>query len=234
MPPDVGPTKGEINRSGDLLRDYLNHQWDGPDEDLFRSMDVVTTYRSSFQAPLTKTAVGLRQFVQRESSEVIVAQRLKRLPTILDKLIRMPKTNLARLEDIGGCRAVLPGGRHEVEGVLKRIRRNWDVIRERDYVEQPKSSGYRAVHVVVERDGRRLEIQLRTRGQQAWAEMVERMDGRRGTRLKDGEGPADVQRYLQLAGEGVDLAERGVEPDTAFYQEFDLAQQAAVRFLEER
>jgi ppGpp synthetase/RelA/SpoT-type nucleotidyltranferase len=215
-----------------MLRDYLNRSWDGSQEELFRALDIVTAYRASFQGPLTKTAVGVRQFVQRESDEVIVAQRLKRLPTILDKLVRMPKTNLARLEDIGGCRAVLPGGRPEIDGVLRRIRRNWDVIRERDYMDEPKSTGYRAVHVAVERDGRRLEIQLRTQGQQDWAEMVERIDGRLGTQLKDGVGPPDLQRYLQLAGQGVDLAERGIEPDSEFETEFAEVRGKALRLLQ--
>lgn len=227
------PSKGEINRSGALLRELVQSglPWDGDEDDLFNALDVVTSYRAGFQSPLTKTAVGLRQFVQRESSEVIVAQRLKRLPTIIDKLVRMPRTNLARLEDIGGCRAVLPGGRTEIEGVLRRIRRNWNVIRERDYMAQPKEIGYRGLHVVVERDDRRLEIQLRTPGQQDWAEMVERIDGRLGTRLKDGEGPDGLRRYLQLAGLGIDLAERGLETTSDFEQEFTQVREQALQLI---
>lgn len=229
------PSKEEINRAGFLLRGYfLGDELPDDMEPVLKALDLITAYRASFQGPLTKTAVGLRQFVQRESSQVIVAQRLKRLPTIIDKLVRMPKTKLARLEDIGGCRAVLPGGRGEIDGVLRRIRRNWNVIRERDYVTTPKPTGYRGMHVVVERDSKRLEIQLRTPGQQDWAEQVERMDSRLGTRLKDGEGPADLQRYLQLAGEGIDMADRGVTPGDDFEREFDELRGRAIVLLQGR
>jgi hypothetical protein len=63
---------------------------------------------------------------------VIVAQRLKRMNRILGKLQRMPGTKIARMEDIGGCRAVLANPA-ELDAVLRRIRRRWDVVRDRDY-----------------------------------------------------------------------------------------------------
>jgi predicted nucleic acid-binding Zn ribbon protein len=49
-----------------------------------------------------------------------ISQRLKRIPTILDKLHREPGMNLGRMEDIGGCRAVLRD-LDEVYRVLGRI-----------------------------------------------------------------------------------------------------------------
>ena len=53
----------------------------------------------------------------------------------------------------------------------RRIRKNWsrDFTRDpRDYVAFPKDIGYRAVHYIVRRDGRAIEVQVRTRGQQQW------------------------------------------------------------------
>lgn len=43
---------------------------------------------------------------------------------ILEKLVRMPAMDLTRMEDIGGCRAVLQNP-DEVDGVLRRIRNRW-------------------------------------------------------------------------------------------------------------
>lgn len=43
-----------------------------------------------------------------EEGEPIVAQRLKRVPTIAGKLLREPGMKLSRMEDVGGVRAVLP------------------------------------------------------------------------------------------------------------------------------
>lgn len=163
-------SKAEINRCGDRLRELLVLATSSEPAEVTQShVDAIRTvqaFRAEFQYPTTKTAVGLRQFVARESSEILVAQRLKRLPQIINKLVRMPGSKLARMEDVGGCRAVLPGGRREIDAVLKRIRRNWVVKRERDYIVRPKPTGYRGVHVVIERDGRRVEIQLRTPAQQ--------------------------------------------------------------------
>ena len=69
----------------------------------------------------------------------------------------------------------------------------------RDYISHPKATGYRAVHFVVIRDGRAIEVQLRTRGQQQWAEAAEAADARlahRDVSLKDGEGPQEMLDYF--------------------------------------
>lgn len=135
---------------------------------------VVQDFRKGFGYPLTKVSSGLRGLVQQVAPEVLVAQRLKRMTQIIHKLERFPGTNLARMEDIGGCRAVVESSK-EIELLLERIERNWEIVRKRNYVEKPKESGYRAIHLVTERDGHRIEVQLRTKGQQAWANVVEKI-----------------------------------------------------------
>lgn len=188
------------------------------DDDLADAVGVIVDYRSGFQDPLKKVTVGLRQFVGRESSEVTVGQRLKRNPQILNKLGRFSSMRLTQMEDIAGCRAILPGGAPEVSGVLKRIRRNWEVLRIEDYVSSPKSTGYRAIHVVVRRDGHPVEIQLRTPFQHEWAEAVERWAALTRFPLKDGEGPPDLLSYLELVAWGIAKEEQGERPDAAFLE----------------
>jgi hypothetical protein len=120
------------------------------------------------------------------------------------------------MEDIAGCRAILPGGAKEVAGVLKRIRRNWEVLRIEDYVASPKDTGYRAIHVVVRRDGHPVEVQLRTPGQHEWAEAVERWAARTRFPLKDGEGASDLLSYLDLVAWWISAKEREETPDASF------------------
>jgi putative GTP pyrophosphokinase len=187
--------------------------------ELRRAVLLLVEYRSTVQDPLNKVAVGLRQFVERESQRVVVAQRLKRLPTIVDKLGRYPAMKVTRIQDIGGCRAILRN-RAEVEGVPRRIRRNWDVKRLDEYATTPKETGYRAVLVVVLRDERLIEIQLRTPGQQEWAAQVDRTGGRLGIRLKDGEGPSELVRDFERAAYATALNEEGQAADDAFEHEF--------------
>jgi len=219
-------SKSEINRCGDLLRNQL----DGPDGDhdwerVNYALDVLGEFRTSFQYPLTKVTVGLRAMVKAETETVTVAQRLKRMNRILGKLQRMPDTKVARMEDIGGCRAVLATP-DELSAVLRRIRRRWDVVRERDYITDPKPAGYRAFHVVVERDGRRIEVQLRTRGQQDWADSLEAFASALDLPLKDDQGPEEVLEFFRAAGEGIYRDEYDVPVDDEFLARFGAARAA--------
>lgn len=62
------------------------------------------------------------------------------------------------------------------------------VIRERDYITKPKSSGYRSLHLIVRRKDYPIEVQLRTIGQDIWANTVEEVGRRSGIDLKFGAG----------------------------------------------
>jgi putative GTP pyrophosphokinase len=57
--------------------------------------------------------------------------------------------------------------------VAARIRRVWHVVTDDDYIATPKEDGYMALHLVVRRDYRLIEIQLRTPGLHFWAELVD-------------------------------------------------------------
>lgn len=113
----MAPSRTQVDKAGRLLRDWWrmsNEDARFDDDELGDAVGVIVEYRSGFQDPLKKVTVGLRQFVARESSEVIVGQRLKRNPQILNKLGRLSSMRLTQMEDIAGCRAILPGGAPEV------------------------------------------------------------------------------------------------------------------------
>jgi ppGpp synthetase/RelA/SpoT-type nucleotidyltranferase len=93
-----------------------------------------------------------------------------------------------------------------------------------DYVETPRSTGYRAIHVVTFVENlRRVEIQLRTPGQNVWADTVEKWSDRLGYDLKNGDGPRELVHYFEMAAYRIACEERGetVEPD--FGRRFDAA-----------
>ena len=56
---------------------------------------VLSNFRSAHAYPLNAVTVTVRQKALLVNQNAIVAQRLKRLPTILDKLIRIPLPRLA-------------------------------------------------------------------------------------------------------------------------------------------
>ncbi len=183
--------------------------------------------------PLRKVTVGLRQFVQSETETVNVAQRLKRMDRVVDKLARFPTMRLSQMEDVGGCRAVVQDA-DEVQRVARRMRRRWDIVATHDYRDEPKPSGYRALHYVVRRDGRLIEIQLRTVTQQVWAEAVETWSARTGFNLKDQEGPEELLEFFRLAARGIALDEAGEPADEALEREFERLRGRVGRYLVRR
>lgn len=218
-------SKNRIDRAGDLIREW----WTTPDinridvdQELRAAAVLMFAFRAGFQDPLVRVTMGMRSFVRTEGAPVLVTQRLKRAPTIAGKLARMPTVRLCQMQDIAGCRAILPS-QPEVYDVVRRIRRrSWDIRRLDDYMAKPKATGYRAVHVVVRRRGRLVEIQLRTPAQQRWAAEVDRAAGQIGLGLKDGQGPPElVAAFAELAEE---IAHSGV--DAASHARLDEAFQA--------
>ncbi len=161
---------------------------------------------------LTLVAAGLRYHVDKEhgriDGHIDVTQRLKRRSTVINKLTREPTMEVAQMHDIGGVRARLPSTGH-VYAVSRRLRKTWTIIRVRDYIAKPKASGYRALHVIVRREGYPIEVQLRSIRQDAWANQVEE-DGRTiGVGLKFGAGEADVHEYYRAVSEAFALMDRG-------------------------
>jgi hypothetical protein len=224
------PTKSQINKCGKLLKRAYGGA-DVPAEALEHALQVLRLFRAVHAYPMLKIRVGLTSMVRTEQADEAITQRLKRVPRIVRKLYRMPNMPLASLEDIGGVRAVLANG-PELERVSQRVMRNWrnQLLREpRNYIDQPKEIGYRAIRFVVERDGRAVEVQLRTRGQQQWADAVEAADARLGLTLKDGVGPPEMVEYFAAAGEVIFLREYGRTVPADLVERFQAARNAVVQ-----
>lgn len=226
-------SKGQVNRAGEVLRDWHSSGADlgiyemGDHDEAF---ETLSAWRAAHAYPLTKVTMGLRSMADCPDSGARVAQRLKRAPQIVNKLVRQPKMNLARVEDIGGCRAVLPD-RASVDAVVSKMRARWKFHRERDYVADPKSSGYRALHFVTERDGKRIEVQLRTVGQQTWAEAVESFAAKYDLPLKDEVGPEPVLEFFRCAGLGIYCDEYLLDFPVNFADRFERAQAAMQQWM---
>jgi ppGpp synthetase/RelA/SpoT-type nucleotidyltranferase len=153
------------------------------------------------------------------------------MPTILYKLARFPNMNLTTMQDIAGCRVILPD-QTAVFRMLRRIQQNsWDVRETYDYVTNPKGDGYRAVHVVVQRDRRLVEIQLRTTWQHEWARTVESLDLIHGHGLKEGGGPEVLRRLLERSAYAVEATSQGERMSEDFDREFQKLRAQAEPFL---
>ncbi|GAA6209070.1 bifunctional (p)ppGpp synthetase/guanosine-3',5'-bis(diphosphate) 3'-pyrophosphohydrolase [Cognatishimia sp. WU-CL00825] len=116
----------------------------------------------------------------------------------------------SRLSDIYGFR-IVTADENDCYRVLGAIHQRWRAVpgRFKDYISQPKSNGYRSIHTTVSgRDGRRVEVQIRTRQMHDVAEtgVAAHWSYRDGVR---GENPfaVDPARWIRSLTEQFDTEE---------------------------
>ncbi len=133
------------------------------------SVSNIETYRLSFLPPMEETKAELRVLFPPESGYVCKC-RLKKTASIEEKITRKGLAGVEELTDIAGCRVVLPcfSWFPKVEGA---IQQQFQVVERESHLEDLKGRGYRAVHYLVERNGKIVEIQLQTIRQEIWGHL---------------------------------------------------------------
>lgn len=111
-----------------------------------------------------KITADIRHELEKAQIEADVYGRAKKPYSIWRK---MQEKDLAfsRLSDIYGFR-VICGSVADCYRILGVIHQRWRAVpgRFKDYISQPKNNGYRSIHTTVSgRDGKRVEVQIRTR-----------------------------------------------------------------------
>lgn len=168
-----------LNKIGDIIRAQRH------DSDYKNAVEELNNWREAHGAILDSyydKCVKLSKKI--DKNDIIVAQRLKRLPTIIGKLNRFENMRLSSMQDIAGVR-IIASDMKQLSAIEKRILRWRHLIRAKDYIGNPKNSGYRGKHFIFEENGMFTEIQLRTQFQHIWATSVETIDTLRGTSLKE-------------------------------------------------
>lgn len=116
-------SKSAINKAGELLRQSKLNLSSPSQNQKIEATKIVEDFRRGFSYPMEKVNNGLRAWVAQTSEPVLVTQRLKRMSQIIHKLERMPNTNLAQLEDIGGCRVILDR-KNNIDWLIEKINSN--------------------------------------------------------------------------------------------------------------
>ncbi|MEZ9916238.1 RelA/SpoT domain-containing protein [Vibrio breoganii] len=197
-------SKKEVSRAGVTLLDIDSTEHD-------KAKSVLDNWRACHVAPLNSFQSSLRRKLATSDNTALVAQRLKRTPSILAKLDRNPQMKLARMQDIGGIRAVVKNMQkvRELESYYKKGTRTFSVANGgKDYINYPKDSGYRSVHQIFKcKNGFSIELQIRTQVQHAWATAIETMGTFLDHSLKSSEGPEKWLDFFALASSAFAILE---------------------------
>ena len=196
-------SKSQINKAGKTLAymakfDVEKFKW---------AWDLTSRWRACHAYPINTFQATLRTKIKRRyPPETIAAQRLKRMPTIIDKMVRHPNMKLTTMQDIAGVRAVLPTVRH-AETLAEEYKNSsllHELIDQKNYIDVPRDEdGYRSIHLIYryknkknpDYDSLRLELQIRSRLQHIWATAVETMGTFLGQALKSRQGD---QKWLDF------------------------------------
>ncbi len=101
--------KGEIDRAADILV-----PWWMANEDLMEVDQQRVNNRKSSRIGVHRTPCrcwpsdGAHFAHETRCPEWVIAQRLKRISSVLNKLAREPRMKLSQMQDLGGCRAIVP------------------------------------------------------------------------------------------------------------------------------
>lgn len=208
-------SKKSVLRAGKVLR---NPNADPADR--AAALTVAEAWRRAHAYPMNTWQVRMRRYTKGVEGSSVV-QRLKRMPSIEKKLQRFENMQLSTIQDLGGVRVIVP----HVSDVRALQRKLLDkpgkhqLTSHEDYLTNPKSDGYRSVHLVhaygtsraTSWEGLRVEVQIRTRIQHTWATAVETVDLFTGQRLKSGAGDEWWREFFALmsgelaAAEGLPL-----------------------------
>lgn len=206
-------SKAQVNKAGQLLR----AKTDDPEESEW-ALDILNNWRSCHARPMNTFQSTLRDKVALVNKGGLVAQRLKRTPSILGKLTRFKTMNLTQMQDIGGLRAIVDSIAEvrELEARYRASKFQHELLATDDYITRPKSSGYRSLHLIYrykndgapQYNGLLLELQFRSRLQHAWATAVETLGTFLDHALKSSEGPDEWLEFFSLTSAGFALLEK--------------------------
>jgi putative GTP pyrophosphokinase len=198
----------------------------------FQFQQIMMIYESAIKQIETKLDIlnkenkvsGRRNPIETVKSRIkspqSIASKLekKKLPVTFDSMVN-------NLQDIAGVRVICPYI-SDIYSVRDMLLKQPDItlLEEKDYIKQPKDSGYRSLHVVIEipvylsesTHNVKVEIQLRTIAMDFWASLEHELRYKTNTKV-----PESVRRELFRVAETIAMTDREMEEIAIELQNLD-------------
>jgi putative GTP pyrophosphokinase len=173
-------SKTQVDQLGDRLRKGKIAEGDFPQLD---------AHRRSFSEAYEEVVATIRETTQLEPT----GRPAKSTTSIIEKL-RRETIRLSQMQDIAGCRVVVPNMLVQ-DQVVERLKNALPKAVVVDRRKKP-SFGYRAVHIIATARNVPIEIQVRTEFQHLWAQLSEKLSDVLDPAIKYGGGDSDTQNML--------------------------------------
>lgn len=184
--------------------------------------ELIKPYEDAMQVTLTRLEILNHSIYDKGASKPVhhLQNRIKEKKSIEEKLERLGMTDSVinakdHLMDIGGIR-VICYFQDEIYTLVGALKRQDDmiVIKEKDYMKQPKKSGYRSYHIIFGVPVHALdameyypvEIQFRTLSMDFWSSMEHKICYK-----KDRENKEVLAKQLQALSESLCLIENELQ-----------------------
>lgn len=173
-------SNSQIDKIGDQLREGRIDAECIRKLEVFRSLfgDAYAFVENTFKDKLKLNITG-----RPSKSTVAIIEKLKR-----------ESIRLSQIQDIAGCRVLTTNLASQDH--LIQVARVFLGDVEIDDKRLAPTNGYRAVHLIVKRGGRLVEVQVRTRLQHVWAEFSEKVSDAFGQAIKYGSGEEWAVSFL--------------------------------------
>ncbi len=191
-------------------------------------LELLDEYRLEFSNACIQVTNVLEQHFVR-----VTARSAKSTRSIAEKLQR-ESIRFSQMQDVAGCRVIVDGAGSQDDAVqlIPKLLEVRSVVDRR----MDPSAGYRAVHLVVVKESRLVEVQIRTLLQDRWAGISETLAYMLDPKIKYGGGStlitAMLGRYSRLVAKVEELdqplerrsAKQGVDTEAAGLRSALLAQ----------
>ncbi len=176
------------------------------------NLEDLEKYRISYKNDIAAVYNLLYDLSHNIYKNSIATYRIKRIESIIGKLIRFPSMKLDRMWDIAGCRCILNSNK-QLYQLRDSINNNFEVIKVNDYIAKPQPDGYKSLHIYVRCKKNRInviEIQLRNKENHNWATLVEITDLLFDERLKEKRSNSNLRELHLLFSnrDGLNIKEK--------------------------